>query len=92
MEITRDKKSPLLIKILTWDGENNTQLKWMTTSESASLVTDYDIFMLKAGKAYQLLRNGKIFKTERSNSAGKIHFSIKTEPGNKDFFEIRQIK
>ena len=62
----------------------------MTVSETASLVTDYDIFMLKAGKTYQILRNGKIFKTEKSNSAGKIHFSSKTEPGSKDFFEIRQ--
>jgi hypothetical protein len=89
MEITRDKKSPLLIKILTWDSENIKQLKWMTISESEPLVTDYDIFMLKAGKSYQILRNGKIFKTERANSAGKIHFSMKNEPGSRDFFEIR---
>jgi hypothetical protein len=89
MALTRDKKTGLLIKILTWDSENNSPLKWMTISESESLMTDYDIFMLKAGKPYQLLRNGKLFKTERSDSAGKIHFNMKIEPGSRDFFEIR---
>jgi hypothetical protein len=92
MEITRDKKSALLIKILNWDSDTNSPIKWMTVSDSSSLATEYDIFMLKAGKNYQVLRNGKILKTEKSNTAGKIHFSIKTDPGSKDFFEIRPNK
>ena len=35
------------------------------TAESESVVTDYNIFMLKAGKKYQILRNGKLYKSKR---------------------------
>ena len=30
MTVTRDKQSDLLIKILTWNSENNGKIKWMT--------------------------------------------------------------
>jgi hypothetical protein len=90
MTVTRDIQSGLQIKILTWNSENNGKIKWTTTAESGSVVTNYHIFMLKAGKKYRILRNGVLYKNEMSDAVGKIHFSIKTEPGNEDLFEISQ--
>jgi hypothetical protein len=61
----------------------------MTQSESESLETDYNIFMPKARTSFQLLRKGKIYRTQKSDSAGKISFSMQREPDSKDIFEIR---
>jgi hypothetical protein len=46
--------------------------------------------MLKAGKKYMVLKNGVLYKNERSDAGGKIHFSTKTEPGNEELIEISQ--
>jgi hypothetical protein len=89
MSVTRDKESAFMIKILTWDSENNSKLKWIAKSGSDSLVTNYDIFSMKPRKSYQVLRNGKKYRSERSDPSGKIHFSIKTQPGIEDLFELR---
>jgi hypothetical protein len=90
MTVTRDKQSGLHIKILTWNSENNGRIKWKTTAESESVITNYHIFMLKAGKKYMVLKNGVLYKNEMSDAGGKIHFSIKTEPGNEELIEISQ--
>jgi hypothetical protein len=89
MVLTRDKQSDLMIKILSWNSENNGTIKWTAVSDSESVITDYDIFMLKTGKNYQIIKNGKKYKTEKSNSNGKIHLSNKTKHGSEDIFEIR---
>jgi hypothetical protein len=89
MTVSRERQSDLKIKILEWDGENNGKISWTMVPGSESVVTDYDIFKLKAGKNYLILRNGKTYKSVKSDSVGKIHFSLKIEPGVKDQIEIR---
>jgi hypothetical protein len=89
MVITRDKQSALLIKILTWNNENDGKIKWTMAPGSESMIADYDIFRLKARKNYLILMNGKIYKSVKSDSLGKLSFSIKAVAGNEDTVEIR---
>ena len=89
MMLTRDKQSPLLLKILTWNNKNNSKMKWQIVSELNTVETGYDIFRLKARKNYQILLNNKIYKSVKSDSGGKISFSITAEPGTEDTLEIR---
>ena len=92
MVLTRNKQSDLLIKILNWNDDNKKIIRWKAVSKTESLVTDYDILRLKSGRKYQILRNGKIFKSDMSDAAGKIRFSCKSEPGAEDLFEVSQNK
>lgn len=89
MALTRDKQSGMVIKILNRNGENNVKLKWVSLSESESLATGYEIFMLKPGETFRVLRNGVVYKSEKSDAVGTIHFSVMAEPGIEDLFEIR---
>jgi len=90
MVLTRNLQSGIMIRILNWNGDNKEAISWKAVSTTEPLMTDYNIFMLQAGKSYKILRNGKIYKTEQSDSGGKIHFIINSEPGNEDIFEIMQ--
>jgi hypothetical protein len=90
MILKRDRQSGLLIKILNWNEDNKKIIRWKAVAGTDYQVIDYDILMLKARRNYQILRNGELFKTEMSDSSGKIRFRSKAEPGIEDLFEIRQ--
>jgi hypothetical protein len=90
MILTRDKKSDLLIKFINRNTDDKDLISWKAGSGRESLTTGYDIFMLQAGNTYNILLNGKIIKSEVSDTDGGIHFSIKTDPGSEDLLEIRK--
>ncbi|MBK8881687.1 MAG: hypothetical protein IPN67_04675 [Bacteroidales bacterium] len=89
MVLTRDKQSGLIIRFNSHDKNNREVLSWKASSKTESMITDYEIFMLKPGNSYTILRNNKILRTEVSDPEGRIHFSGKAEPGKEDLFEIR---
>jgi hypothetical protein len=90
MILTRDKQSDLLIKVLNWNNEKDRKIIWMIVPGSESVVTDYNVFMLKPGKKYQIIRNGKLYKSEKSDPLGKLHFSCNAEAGRPELIEISQ--
>jgi len=90
MALSRDKQSEIQIKILSWNNDNKGIKKWMVISKSASVNTDYEIFLLKAGCSYKILKNGVLISVEKSDSNGKIHFSSFADSGKEDLFELKQ--
>jgi hypothetical protein len=89
LSLTRDKRSGILIKILSCDSEKNGELKWLAAPETESLEIDYEVFMPKAKKTYEILRDGKTYRSQKSDNSGKIHFSSKVEAGREYLYEIR---
>lgn len=89
MVLTRDKQSGLIIRFNSRDKNNREILSWKASSKTETMITEYEILMLKPGNSYTILRNNKILRTEVSDPEGRIQFSGKAEPGKEDLFEIR---
>jgi hypothetical protein len=89
MVVTRDKQSELIIKILTWNSDNGGNMKWTAVTDLNSVMTGYNILRLKARKNYQVFINNKKYKSVKSDSLGKLSFSINAEPHTEDTIEIR---
>ncbi len=49
MVLTRDKQSGLIIRFNSHDKNNREVLSWKASSKTESMITDYEIFMLKPG-------------------------------------------
>jgi hypothetical protein len=90
MTLTRNIQSGIMINILKWNAGSKESISWKTVAQTASLVTDYVISNLKAGKNYQITRNGKIYGSEKSDPNGTIHFRSKNDALIEDLFEIRE--
>jgi hypothetical protein len=90
LTISRDKQSEIRIKILSWNNDNKGIKKWLVIAGPASVKTDFNIFLLKAGCSYKISKNGVIISVEKSDSNGKIHFSSLADSGKEDLFEIKQ--
>ena len=58
LTLSRNKQSDVQIKILQWDNDNKKIKKWMVKSAAGSTITDYEIFLLKAGCNYSVSKNG----------------------------------
>ena len=88
--MTRDKKSAILIRIISPKNDDKEFLSWKTVSQTESVMADWDILMLNAGTSYTILRNGNLLKSEKSDAGGRLHFKSKAEQGKEDVFEIRK--
>ena len=89
MAMRRDKHSAVKITILNWNMVKRT-IRWKTLPEKESMDTEYDICLNETGINFNILVNGKIYKQEKSDASGKIHFSFNAEKGTEDIFEVRQ--
>ncbi len=90
--LTRNSQTGLRIEILKWNTDGKPAVSWIAKTETGSTVTDYNIYDMSPDRQYQIIRNGKVSKTEKSDSTGKIHFSCITDPDIEQSYEIRQIE
>jgi len=88
LTLSRNKQSDVQIKILQWDNDNKKIKKWMVKSAAGSTITDYEIFLLKAGCNYSVSKNGIPFTVEKTDSNGTIHFSSVSDSEKEDIFEL----
>ena len=92
LNMSRNKQSDMQIKILQWDNDYKKIKKWMVKSASGSIITDYEILLLKPDCNYSISKNGVPYSVEKTDSSGKIHFSCIADSKKEDLFELNPTK
>ena len=73
--VTKGGNSPMSVEITGGVEGRSRKLEWTASTREGSLRTDYTVYTREAGISYRILRDGKLFKTLKSDSAGHINFT-----------------
>jgi hypothetical protein len=88
--LTRNSQTGLRIEIVKWETDGRPSLCWKAIAVTEPAVTEYNIYLNSPDKQYEIVRNGKVYKTETSDSKGNVHFSCIADPDIENIYEIRQ--
>ncbi|MBI3004783.1 MAG: hypothetical protein HYY49_05140 [Ignavibacteriales bacterium] len=91
MVLQINQRTPVYLAIEVWE-KNGTRKRWSERCPSPGLRIAHRILDLAAGKEYQVLQNGKLFRSLRADDNGNIDFETTGGSDPPQVFEIHMME